>query len=376
MFAPGMNLYELLSTCFPDTVRLTEHFRCMPEIIGWCSDQFYDRSLRPLRQYGPGRLDPLRVEFVPGAYPEGRSDNIYNPVEAKQIVAKMQELLADPRYATRTFGVITLRGTAQAQQISKLVAENIDAPTIVKHKIRIGTPADFQGDERDVVLLSMVTIRGARLMRGTNDQRRFNVAASRASDQLWLFTSITPDQLKSGDLRLSLLSYMLSPPAVNVHQPIPILTGVTGRREHEAFDTLFEQRVYLRIKARGYTVAPQVKVGRKRIDLVVYGSHSSLAVECDGDYWHGDIDTQVLDIRREQELARTGWQFWRIGESMFARDPDAALEPLWTALAARGIEPLSDNGAATAAPWQPIDLPDTDFDDEDGDEREAEDEER
>ena len=371
MFAPGMNLYELLSTCFPDTIRLTEHFRCMPEIIGWCSDQFYDRSLRPLRQYGPDRLDPLRVEFVHGAYPEGRSDNMYNPIEAKQIVSKLQELLADPRYEGLTFGIITLRGTAQAQQISKLVAENIDPPTIVKHKIRIGTPADFQGDERDVVLLSMVTTKGARLVRGTNDQRRFNVAASRASDQLWLFTSIAADQFKSDDLRLSLLSYMLSPPPVNVHQPIPILTGVTEQREHEAFDTLFEQRVYLRIKARGYLVAPQVKVGRKRIDLVVYGSHSSLAVECDGDYWHGDIDTQLLDIRREQELVRAGWQFWRIGESKFARDPDAALEPLWTALEARGIAPQrDDDGNARVATWQPIDLPDTDPDDE----NEAEDE--
>ena len=373
MFKPGMNLYELLSSRFPDTVRLTEHFRCMPEIIGWCSDQFYNRQLKPLRQFGPDRLDPLRVEFVHGAYTEGRAEKLHNPVEAKQLVEKLEELIADPAYAQLSFGVITLQGSAQAQAIERLIAQNIDPPTIAKHGIRVGMPADFQGDERDVVLLSMVTVRPARLLRGRNDQRRFNVAASRAADQLWLFSSVAPERLKTDDLRLSLLSYMLAPPPATLHQPIPDLTGVTADRRHPEFDSLFEQRVYLRIRDRGYTVAPQVAVGAKRIDLVVYGSRSTLAVECDGDHWHGTVEQQNRDIQRELELTRVGWQFTRIRESRFARDPDAALEAVWTALAARGItpEPAPNHGTRAAA-WQPIALDDGGPDDESEEQEEAE----
>src|ERR1019366_2051759 len=70
-FRPGNNLYQLLSARFPDVVRLTEHFRCMPEIIGWSSAQFYDPPLQPLRQFGADRLDPLRGVTIEGAYTEG-----------------------------------------------------------------------------------------------------------------------------------------------------------------------------------------------------------------------------------------------------------------------------------------------------------------
>jgi hypothetical protein len=47
---------------------------------------------------------------------------------------------------------------------------------------------------------------------GTEWQRRFNVAASRAKDQLWLFHSVGLDAPVRIDLRASLLSYVLNPP--------------------------------------------------------------------------------------------------------------------------------------------------------------------
>ncbi|MET9895149.1 hypothetical protein ABZZ47_34045 [Streptomyces sp. NPDC006465] len=55
---------------------------------------------------------------------------------------------------------------------------------------------------------------------GRHHERRFNVAASRARDQMWLFHSMTADQLSSKDLRHSLLTYMQSPP-----RPTPTLTS-------------------------------------------------------------------------------------------------------------------------------------------------------
>lgn len=366
MFKPGMNLYELLSARFPDTVRLTEHFRSMPEIIGWSSRQFYRETLTPLRQFGADRLEPLRVEYVDGAYQEGREERIRNPAEAKQIVAKVVELLRDPRYDRRSFGIITLQGTAQAPLIEQLIAQSVDAPTRLKHRIRVGRPADFQGDERDVILLSMVAVTPAKMLRSLNDQRRFNVAATRARDQMWLFSSVRPDRLKSEDLRFSLLTYMSTPLPATVRMMVPDLAEVTGEREHPAFDSLFEQRVFRRIRERGYVVAPQISVGAKRIDLVVYGETTQLAVECDGDSWHDSVEQQRQDIHRERELIRAGWKFWRIRESAFVRDPDEALSSLWTTLAARGITPGAQPPHAPvpallpdvpAESWQPIDLP-------------------
>ena len=81
-----------------------------------------------------------------------------------------------------------------------------------ERRLRVGTPPDFQGDERHVVFLSMVVAPDQNIaaMTRTEYRRRFNVAASRAQDQLWLFHSRTVDTLRPTDLRHSLLTYLQS----------------------------------------------------------------------------------------------------------------------------------------------------------------------
>ena len=360
-FEPQSNLYELLSARFPQVIRLTEHFRCMPEIIRWSSRQFYDDRLVPLRQFGADRLDPLRVVFVDGAETEGRDANLRNEIEAKLIVEKLHELLKDPAYAGKSIGVIVLQGFGQARLIENKVIEEIDPAVREQRRLHVGTPPDFQGDERDVILLSMVITSPGRALSMRDEKRRFNVAASRACDQLWLFTSVRPDQLSSKDLRKSLLTYMLNPPSQQ--QPIPELGDVRDDVRQRPFDSLFEQRVYLRLRQRGYCVIPQYPVNDRRIDLVVIGSGRRLAVECDGRAWHTSPDQVRDDLERERELRRLGWKFCRIRESEFYFDPDRALQPLWVELDRRGIKPgviVKDARTDSTSEWSPIDLPDED----------------
>ena len=102
-----------------------------------------------------------------------------------------------------------------------------------------------------------------------------------------------------------------------------------------------------RIMARGYRkVSVQHSVGRYRIDIVVEGPHARLAVECDGDRWHGP-DVWHKDRARQQVLERANWTFERIRGSAFYRDPDTALLPLWNRLADLGI-PTGDWWSAEA----------------------------
>jgi hypothetical protein len=72
----------------------------------------------------------------------------------------------------------------------------------------------FQGDERHVIFPSMVAAPGESrigVLLRDSDGQRFNVAASRAQDQLWLFHSANLDILSPGCMRHRLLSYMLNP---------------------------------------------------------------------------------------------------------------------------------------------------------------------
>jgi very-short-patch-repair endonuclease len=108
-------------------------------------------------------------------------------------------------------------------------------------------------------------------------KKRYNVAVSRARDQLWVVYSIDPDaHLKSGDLRRRLIEHACDPQA--------LLRAIEqgGART----DSPFEKMVLQRLIDAGYRVQPQWPVGAYRIDLVVEGHTRRLAVECDGERWH------------------------------------------------------------------------------------------
>jgi very-short-patch-repair endonuclease len=337
-FTPKSNLFSLLQTRFGSVIRLREHFRCMPEIVGWSSHQFYaDAPLVPLRQFGAERLPPLRTVHVTGAFTEGSSTRLRNPAEAQALVERVAACLGDPAYEDRTFGVVVLQGSGQVRLIEDLLQQRVPPEEWESRRLRVGTPPDFQGDERDVVFLSMVVADRRRAVTARDWQRRFNVAASRGRDQMWLFHSVTPDQLSPIDLRRSLLSYMSNPPTPLSAARYDDLTWDSDTRD--PFESRFEQRVFVALRDRGYHVMPQVDVNGRQIDLVVSGAKGRLAVECDGDGWHTGREDQLADLDRELELYRAGWMFWRVRESEFYVDPAAALSGLWTTLESRGIRP-------------------------------------
>jgi very-short-patch-repair endonuclease len=357
-YTPRSSLFDLLRTRFGAVIPLREHFRCMPEIIEYSSKQFYaDEPLVPLRQFGGDRLQPLRSVRVVGAATEGSSTRLRNRVEAEAVVAQVEACLDDPAYAGKTFGVVVLQGTGQVQLLHQMLLERVEPKQWQQRRLRVGTPPDFQGDERDIVFISMVVGERRPAVTGTEWQRRFNVAASRAKDQMWLFHSVGPEDLSMSDLRASLLSYVLNPPpALSTN----VLTDVTAEDPHPSFASLFEQRVFCRIHDRGYHVTPRVEVNGRDIDLVVTGARGRLAIGCDGSDWSGSEAQREADLDRERELKRAGWRFWRVRESEFGYDPDAALATLWETLDKLDIKPFDATdlvGAATAATiWQPAEL--------------------
>jgi hypothetical protein len=74
--------------------------------------------------------------------------------------------------------------------------------------------------------------------------------------------------------------------------------------------------------------------------MVVEGENDArLAIECDGDEFHGP-DRWSADMNRQRVLERAGWTFWRCFASTWAMRKDEILDELLQRLAAMGIEPL------------------------------------
>jgi very-short-patch-repair endonuclease len=338
---PEKSLYDLAAQVFAgQQVMLREHFRCVAPIIEYANRNFYDHGVLPLRvPRAAERIDPPLVDLF---VEDGRRDHRdRNDAEAQAIADEIAAVLADPRLAGRTLGVVSLLGLEQARHIDAVVRARFDAAELLRRQFACGDARTFQGSERDLMFLSLVVdARQCRALSGNGAEQRFNVAASRARDRMVLVRSVRKDELSEKDLRRTLLAHFENPlpGAAQEHEGRPLRALCESGFEREVFDALVQ---------RGYRVLPQVRAGAYRIDLVVEGAHDArLAVECDGDAFHGPERWQQ-DVLRQRVLERAGWVFWRCFASTWTLHRDEVLAELLSRLAELGIAPL---GGDTEAP--------------------------
>ena len=338
VLTPEKSLYDLASTVFAaQKVMLREHFRCVPSIIAY-SNTFYDGFIQPLRiPKASERIDPPLVDIHVTGGMRGVKDE--NRHEAEVIAEEIEALLSDPKFAGRTIGVVSLLGPEQAKHIDALVRSRVDAMELMRRKFDCGDARLFQGSERDIMFLSMVADpKNCRALSGNMFEQRFNVAASRARDRMYLVRSVALTDLSHLDLRRGLLSHFSKPMDGSVDEAKSLI---------EECESGFEKDVYTALFSRGYRVVPQVKAGSFRIDMVVEGGDDArLAIECDGDEFHGP-DRWAADMSRQRVLERAGWTFWRCFASTWSMRKDEVLKELLDRLTAMGIEPL---GALERAP--------------------------
>lgn len=339
-----MSIYDLARTSFGRSRMLREHFRCVPEIIAYSNRLAYHGLVRPLRDGSSTVLKPPALTYrVRG----GREDaSNVNAVEAEHTTALIVAALDQPEYQDSTIGVISLLGNQHDLKVDELLRHHLPADRYVKHHILCGTPPQFQGDERDVVFLNLVKGpgNGSRLTKQAPDNKvwkqRFNVAASRARDQLWVVHSMDPGHdLQPDDIRYGLIEFARDPAALMESD-----AHTLARTESP-----FEQEVGRRLLDRGYRIIPQYPVGSRRIDLVVESEGGRVAVECDGDRFH-TLQNLQEDLQRQAVLERLGWRFIRIRGTRFFRDPDTVMDEVFERLGRLGIHPSAAPEVAAPAP--------------------------
>jgi len=328
---PDKSIYDLARVVFAgNSVMLKEHFRCVPAIIEFSNREFYQGDIRALRvPKANERLDPPLVDvYVKGGHRRG---DVNHP-EAKAIVEEIESILADSKFDGRSIGVVTLLGTAQAAHIHELVSERVSLVDVVARKIAVGPPPVFQGGERDIMMVSMVLGPGDRSAAHiAGMHQRFNVALSRARDRMYLFRSVGESDFKEDSLNGRVISHFKQPFRQDARKVQALRERCESGFELEMFDELVK---------RGFRVEPQVPCGGYRIDFVVEGNEGRrLAIECDGDRFHGPGQWQD-DMARQRVLERAGWTFWRCFASSFVRRREVVLNDLMRTLERLGIEPL------------------------------------
>src|SRR5260221_3373442 len=327
-----LSIYGLARTTF-EPVCLLEHFRCVSPIIQFSNELSYAGKIKPLRDDSEVQRRPPTVAYAVKSF--SKSGKV-NEEEATVIASLLIAASQQPEYENASFGVISMLGVDQALYVDTLLRRYMPPENYIRDRLLCGDSAQFHGDERDVMFLSMVDVpneKGGplsmRAEEGHDDmfKKRFNVAASRARDQMWVVHSLDPEvDLKQDDIRRRLILHARDQHTYN-----------HARREQEQkIESEFERQVFERLVQAGYHVKTQWPVGAYRIDMVVEGNGKRLAVECDGDRWH-PVEKLEEDMARQAILERLGWRILRIPGGQYFWDPGYVMEPIFTKLQASGI---------------------------------------
>lgn len=328
------------------TLQLNWHYRSRHEsLIAFSNWHYYGNNLVTFPS--AETLDRgVSLRLIKGAlYDRGKSRT--NRQEAEAIVAeaveRMTRCLARPEAERLTYGVITFNSQQQSliqdffdqalrdrPELEWFFADERIEPTAVKNLENV------QGDERDVMLFSMTFGFDAAgkfpvdfgALNREGGERRLNVAVTRARQQLQVFTSFHPDQLRAErsqsrgvrDLKAFLEYADQGPIALAAHN-----SGSVG-----SYESPFEEAVSNSLQARGWRIDPQVGVSGFRVDLgVVHPDKPGVylaGVECDGATYHRSAVARDRDQTRQQVLENLGWRILRVWSPDWWYDHEAALE--------------------------------------------------
>lgn len=199
-------LFEKCITRQPATARmLTVQYRMHEQIMAFSSDHFYDGQLEPHQSVRHAGLDAynlvfapdLPVEFIDTAglgfleitLPESRSTA--NPAEAELLLKRLAQLLepydpTDHEQDQLTIGVIAPY-RAQINYLKDAIEENDDLNGLMHHRmLSVGTVDSFQGQERDIIAISLTRSNHQGEIGFLSDIRRMNVGMTRARRKLLL----------------------------------------------------------------------------------------------------------------------------------------------------------------------------------------------
>lgn len=355
---PDTSLFDLAKmVAGRSDLSLREHFRCVPEIIEFSKREFYDNSLRPLKQINSNRLNPKQTVFVNDAFTENQI--VYKEIE--EIKKFLQKILNDEQYINKSIGVVSLglaKHTEKLKDIKEDLANEFGKEKIDKHKLIIEDSPKFQGDERDVMIVSFgVALDFQKLKENQNakpraiitdqdERKKINVALSRAKEQMILFHSVEHNDLQTNDFRNKILSFFKDE-AKPISQ-LQIDNNNIERYRHnvpEPFDSWFEFDIAKALIENGYSyIEPQYKVKEDEtfynprtnteswvkfsLDLVVHNNGKMIAIECDGDPFHSLPEDVAYDIERQEFLERVGWKVYRVLYSAFKRSPKEEIQKL------------------------------------------------
>ncbi|QXZ08463.1 DUF3320 domain-containing protein [Comamonas sp. Y33R10-2] len=372
LIAGAADVESILSLCLAKgmpQLMLRWHYRSRHQsLIAVSNQQFYNSGLFIVPSPYTARAGMgLRFHHLP----DGRFDSgatRVNRIEAQTIArAIMAHALQTPQLSLGVAAFSLQQKVAIQDELELLRRQQPEAEAFfVAHPNEpffIKNLENVQGDERDVIFISVAYARNAQgylpmrfgPISADGGERRLNVLISRAKQRCEVFSSITADDIdleRGKGKGVAALKVFLNYAATGQLA----VASVSGRDlesplEEDVYEALTEA-----LKAQGLKVETQIGIAGFFIDLAVVDPEQPgrylLGIECDGASYHSTRSARDRDRLRQSVLEGHGWKLLRIWGADWFRQPRAQTERVLAAVEATK-EDLEQNQPAVQTIYAP-----------------------
>ena len=310
------SMFDLANYYSTNPVLLDEHFRSSYPIIQFSNQEFYGNRIRIMTK-NAGTDDVLELHIVTDGKVD--SDATRNMPEVEAVLKRVHELiLADEGNDEHpvSIGIISpFRG--QVDLISKALRQVLTESTIRKHQIEVGTAHTFQGDERDVMILSWAVAENSFVQSLTFLQKPnlFNVAITRARKKLICFISRAPKGLPPGLLK-DYLEYIQK----------YLDSAKDDEFQKNKYKNDFEKEVAQVLIMEGLEVRAGVEAAGVLPDLLVKDPETEVEIVVEIDGVDDNVKEKMNDTKKQTILERAGYKVTRISYREWQHSSQACVD--------------------------------------------------
>lgn len=295
------SMFDLADYYSLNSVMLDEHFRSLPPVIEFSNREFYGGRIRIMKK-DVGEERVLETVVVPDGKVD--SDATRNLPEIEALVKRLYDIVVeDERKNPETpvsIGVIS-PFRAQVEQLKISISKVMSDHMMKKHQIEVGTAHTFQGDERDIILMSWAFAPNSFPQSLTFLQKPnlFNVAITRARSKVINFVSRDPKDIQDGLFR-DYMSYIEEYNSKKQMQENPDI-------DENIYKNKLEREIAAEIRELGHTVKAGVDIAGLSADLLV---DDKFVVEVDG--VEDNEHMRMSNMKKQSILERCGFKVNRI----------------------------------------------------------------
>lgn len=314
-------------------VTLDEHFRSMPPLAEFTSKTFYDGNLLIMTATSKNINRPCFEATRVGGQREEKRKIV--PEEVEELVRILKELIYNSSYLEPplsqhefteknkpSIGILSFL-TQQRDEIRERLQEEFGDEEWQTHQLMVGTPEEFQGNERNIMFITLgldgLANRWAK--QHYENPNRFNVATSRAINYTYFIYGGIPRTASLLKRYLRHFGYQVQEDPINTPDPPKPVPGGWGGETIDItkIESEFEFKVleyleeFIQTYGAGYLeLYNQVKSCSKRLDFVIFNTRNQdcCAIEVDGvHHFNSDGLTYSEEhLSRIEILKRAGWK--------------------------------------------------------------------